>query len=197
MDIQRLWNLPDPADTEPIALARGAGASQHPLVRLQRALRWNIGYGVVITAAMCVLLAQAGEWPLILAFGIVTAFCAWAVWDTWRLLKGLDTVVSASRTTLEELRRQRTAFDGWMRTQQRVGWFIYPVSAIGGGLWGATVGAGESLAQLSHKTSFLVVIALLAVVMSPLCAWGAKWMFRQAFGRHVDRLRELIVELEA
>ena len=196
MDLQQLWDLPDPVDELPIRATIASGASRHPLTRLQRALRLNIGYGAVVTVAMFVLVAQAREWPMILAFGIVAAFCAWAVWDTWRLLKGLDPVVSASHATLTELRRQHAAFESWMRTQQRVGWFIYPVSALGGGLWGATVGAGASLIELSHKTSFLLVLALIAVALSPICAWGAKWMFRQAFGRQLDRLRELIGQME-
>ncbi len=63
--------------------------------------------------------------PVTMAFVVVTAFCIWAVWDTWRLLKGLDPVGSASRDTLDELRRQHGAFEIRMRIQQRVGWFIY------------------------------------------------------------------------
>ncbi len=196
MDVQQLWDLPDPRDEGPLPASGSTGASHHPLARLRRALRLNIGYGLLVSAAMCVLLVKADGWPLIVAFSVVAAFCVWAVVDTWRLLNTLDPFVSANSTTLDELRRHHTALENWMRTQQRMGWYIYPVSAFGSGLWGAVVGAAAPVGDVLQKTALLAVLAVLALVMSPLCAWLAKWMFRQAFGKEVDRLRVLITQLE-
>jgi len=197
MDLQQIWNQQDPRDDGPLPLRVDMGGSHHPLARLRRALILNIGYGLVVSAAMCLLLIKAEGWPLSLAFTLVTAFCLWAVFDTWRLLTSLDPNVSTEQATLTELRRHHGAFVRWMRTQQRAGWFFYPISAFGGGLWGAVVGADAPVHIVLQKTSLLLVLILLALIMSPLCAWLARWMFQHAFGNQVDRLREMIRQLEA
>ncbi len=196
MDLQQLWDQRDPQDDGPLPMRVDMSTSHHPLARLRRALRLNLGYGVVVTTAMCMLLLQADGWPVVAAFALVSAFCIWAMFSTWRLFNRLDPVVSAEQATLTELRRQHAAFERWMRTQQRAGWFFYPLSAFGGGLWGAAVGAEAEVGDVLQKTSLLLVLAVLAVVLSPLCAWLAKWMFRHAFGKEVDRLRHLIAQLE-
>lgn len=52
------------------------------------------------------------------------------------------------------------------------------------------------MSDVLQRTSFIVVLAVLALVLSPVCAWLSKWMFRQAFGKQVDRLAALIAQLE-
>ncbi|MGV3636011.1 MAG: hypothetical protein ACO1NQ_00060 [Flavobacteriales bacterium] len=197
MELQRIWNAPHQQDEGPLDPFTGSQRSRHPLIRLQRALRINMAYGFVLTALMGYLAFRADELPLIVLLGLITAFCVWSMLDTWRLARGLDTTVRADRTILDELRRQCDAFDQWMRVQQRAGWFFYPVSVVAGGLLGALAGGEKPLNVLLAEPAFLFLLGVLALLLSPLCAWSARWMFRKAFGRELDGLRALIAELEA
>jgi len=156
-----------------------------------------MAYGVILTIVMGYLALRAQDMPLIVLLWLVTAFCFWSMLDTWLLARGLDTTVRAEFTVLDELRRQRDAFDRWMHVQQRAGWFFYPISVVAGGLLGALAGGDEPLSALLGEPGFLVLLGVLALIFSPLCAWLARWMFREAFGREVDNLRVLISELEA
>lgn len=196
MDLQHLWGLPDPQDNGPLPAPRALGPSRHPLILLRRALRLNIAYGIVVAVCMLWLLFTVKGWPLVIIFGVVTAFCLWALVDTTLLLRGLDHDVSTDRAAIPELRRQHDAFMHWMRTQDRVGRFIYPISAAGGGFYGLSVGAGQPVVALLHHTSLVVGVLIISLALTPVCIWLARWMFRQAFGKHVDRLHELILELE-
>jgi hypothetical protein len=197
MELQRIWNAPDTQDEQPLQPIASGQRSRHPLIRLQRALRINMAYGTVITAVMGYLALRAQDVPLMVLFWMIAAFCVWSMVDTWLLLRGLDTTVRAERTLLDELRRQRDAFDRWMRVQQRAGWFFYPISVVAGGLLGALAGSEKPLNELLGEPGFLILLAVLALLFSPLCAWLARWMFREAFGREVDELRVSIREMEA
>ncbi|MBL7945953.1 MAG: hypothetical protein JNN32_07790 [Flavobacteriales bacterium] len=196
MELQRIWNAPHTQDDQPLRPIASGQHSRHPLFRLQRALRINMVYGVVITAVMGYLSLRAEEVPLMVLFWMITAFCAWSLVDTWRLARGLDTMVRAERSTLDELRYQRDAFDRWMRVQQRAGWFFYPISVVAGGLLGALAGGEQPFDVLIGDPRFLLLLGVLAVIFSPLCAWLARWMFCEAFGREVDHLRGAIEDLE-
>lgn len=197
MELKRIWDSSDTQDEGPLDPLRAHQRSRHPLIRLQRALRINMAYGFVLTALMGYLAFRAEELPLIVLLGLITVFCVWSMLDTWRLARGLDTTVRADRTILDELRRQCDAFDRWMRVQQRAGWFFYPVSLVAGAFLGALAGGEKPLNALLADPGFLIMLAVLALLLSPLCAWLARWMFRGAFGRDVDNLRALIAELEA
>jgi hypothetical protein len=197
MELQRIWDTPDTKDERPLDPIIGGQRSRHPLIRLQRALRINMAYGIVIASVMGYLALQAQDATLIVLLWMITAFCAWSVVDTWRLARGLDTTVRAERTILDELRRQRDAFDRWMQVQQRAGWFFYPISVVAGGMLGALAGSEQPLNELLGEAGFLILLGVLALLFSPLCAWLARWMFREAFGREVDNLRVLIAQLEA
>jgi hypothetical protein len=178
MDLKQLWDLPEPTDTNGLPPLEG-NRSAHPLAALRRTLWINIAYGVAVSLAF-----------------LVIAFSLWATWDTWRLLRSLGPEVSASGPVLGELRRHQAAFTAWMRTQQRVGRFVYPVSAAGGALWGAVMGSGEPLADQMQRPGTIVVVVLCIVLMTPLCIWGARWMFKVAFGTHLEALAERIAQLE-
>ena len=196
MELHRIWEAPDTREERPLDPFSTTRGSRHPLIRLQRALRINMAYSVILTIVMGYLALRAQDMPLIVLLWLVTAFCFWSMLDTWLLARGLDTTVRAEFTVLDELRRQRDAFDRWMHVQQRAGWFFYPISVVAGGLLGALAGGDEPLSALLGEPGFLVLLGVLALIFSPLCAWLARWMFREAFGREVDNLRVLISELE-
>jgi|LakMenE18May11ns_1017448.scaffolds.fasta_scaffold9930409_4 hypothetical protein len=195
MDLKQLWDLPEPTDTNGLPPLEG-NRSAHPLAALRRTLWINIAYGVAVSLAFLVIVFAVRAQALSALFAVVLAFSLWATWDTWRLLRSLGPEVSASGPVLGELRRHQAAFTAWMRTQQRVGRFVYPVSAAGGALWGAVMGSGEPLADQMQRPGTIVVVVLCIVLMTPLCIWGARWMFKVAFGTHLEALAERIAQLE-
>jgi len=195
MDLKQLWDQPEPTDNTGLPPFE-AGRSAHPLAALRRTLWINIAYGVAVSLVFLVLVVTLRVVALSALFAVVLAFCIWATWDTWRLVRSLGPEVSATGPVLEELRRHHAAFLSWMRTQQRVGRYIYPISAAGGALWGAAQGSGAPLVELVQRPGFVVVVVLCIALMTPLCIWGARWMFKVAFGTHVDALAERIAQLE-
>ncbi len=196
MDLQRLWDIPLDREAEPLSAPLRPSRSRHPLVRLRRALRLNIAYGMAISAGMAAVLYRAEGLVLHSLFLVVLGFCLWTTVDTWRLLRSVSYNVSATLPALAELKRQHGAYAKWMRVQQRVGLFIYPVSAVAGGLWGGTVGSGLTVDALLVRPSFMLIVVPLGLALTPACAWLARWMFREAFGKQLGALRGHMEQME-
>ena len=84
----------------------------------------------------------------------------------------------------------------WMTTQQMVGIFIYPISAIGGFMLGGTLGSGKDVGTFMAKPVILVILLIVLLTLVPLCYYVAKWMFNYSFGKHLSNIKRNIADLE-
>lgn len=78
---------------------------------------------------------------------VLVLFTTWGVITTLHMRLLLSEPDSPA-PLLQELQRYVTLVKKWMRLQERLGVFVYPFGIIGGGLMGAYLVTGESVASL-------------------------------------------------
>lgn len=188
----------DPAFEQRLREATAAQhPSNHPLWKLRRAIRINLGFAVVITLGLLLLMTQLTDAIVLLCLLVVLAFNAWAILTTFRLYRSLPDHIPAAPGLLQVMRDHAHAIHHWMFAHRRVALFIYPVAATGGFLMGGAAGSGLSPAMLLERPTMWLFLLISLLVLVPLSHGLAGWLTRMAFGGHLDALRARIAELEA
>lgn len=171
-------------------------SSKNPLENIKSNLIINIVLGFAICILYVFILFQFPIWQVQLTIGITLIFSVWAIYTAFIEYKKIKTDVSPDNSLLEELKNHHSSLTNWMKTQQLVGIFIYPISAIGGFMLGGTVGSGKNVESFMGKPSILLILLVVLIVLVPLCHFFAKWMFSYSFGKHLKSIEQKIYDLE-
>jgi membrane protein YdbS with pleckstrin-like domain len=171
-------------------------SSKNPLENIKNNLILNIVLGIAICLLYIYVLFYFPIWQVQLTIGITLVFSIWAIYTAFTEFKKIKTDVSPDNSLLEELKKHHSSLTNWMKTQQLVGIFIYPISAIGGFMLGGTVGSGKNVESFMGKPSILLILLVVLIVLVPLCHFFAKWMFNYSFGKHLKSIEQKIYDLE-
>ena len=169
--------------------------SKLPLKKLKKNLLSGIAWAILITAGYLVLFYFIHIWQVYVALSIVIAFNIWIIILTWRLYKTTQDTITPSNSLKQELQKNYDGFQKWWAIQARLGLYVYPVAATGGFMLGGVVGSGKTVEAFLYRPSILIILAITIAIITPLCYYLSKWMFKYAYGRHLKKLKELIDEL--
>ena len=169
--------------------------SKLPLKKLKKNLLSGIAWAILITAGYLVLFYFIHIWQVYVALSIVIAFNIWIIILTWRLYKTIQDTITPSNSLKQELQKNYDGFQKWWAIQARLGLYVYPVAATGGFMLGGVVGSGKTVEAFLYRPSILITLAITIAIITPLCYYLSKWMFKYAYGRHLKKLKELIDEL--
>ena len=169
--------------------------SKLPLKKLKKNLVSGIAWAILITAGYLVLFYFIHIWQVYVALSIVIAFNIWIIILTWRLYKTIQDTITPSNSLKQELQKNYDGFQKWWAIQARLGLYVYPVAATGGFMLGGVVGSGKTVEAFLYRPSILIILAITIAIITPLCYYLSKWMFKYAYGRHLKKLKELIDEL--
>ena len=169
--------------------------SKLPLKKLKKNLLSGIAWAILITAGYLVLFYFIHIWQVYVALSIVIAFNIWIIILTWRLYKTMQDTITPSNSLKQELQKNYDGFQKWWAIQARLGLYVYPVAATGGFMLGGVVGSGKTVEAFLYRPSILIILAITIAIITPLCYYLSKWMFKYAYGRHLKKLKELIDEL--
>lgn len=169
--------------------------SKLPLKKLKKNLLSGIAWAILITAGYLVLFYFIHIWQVYVALSIVIAFNIWIIILTWRLYKTIQDTITPSNSLKQELQKNYDGFQKWWAIQARLGLYVYPVAATGGFMLGGVVGSGKTVEAFLYRPSILIILAITIAIITPLCYYLSKWMFKYAYGRHLKKLKELIDEL--
>lgn len=172
-------------------------SSKNPLENIKNNLILNIILGLAICVFYVFVLFYFPIWQVQLAIGITLIFSIWAIYTAFIEFKKIKTDVSPENSLLAELKKHHHSLTKWMKTQQMVGIFIYPISAIGGFMLGGTVGSGKNVESFMGKPSILLILLVVLIILVPLCHFFAKWMFNYSFGKHLKSIDQKIKDLES
>lgn len=202
MSNNNTWNDINEAQDDDLAAllkpSRLSGiTSNHPLEKIKRNLRINMIWAVVLCALYIFLIFRFPIWQVQLCVAVVLLFTLWALYTAYAQYKQMNSHVSPMNAVLDELKRHYQSINHWMRTQQLVALFIYPISATGGFMLGGVSGSGKSVASFISKPPVLIALLIALAVLVPACWFLTKWMFRYSFGKHMKKLKENIDALEA
>lgn len=201
MSLEQNWNnIQGQEDDDLSALLQRPSlsklASHGPLEKLKK----NLFYNMIIAAVICVLYVVVifyfHIWQVQIAIGITLIFSLWALYTAYVVYQKINTTISAANPVLAELKRHYEYITTWMKSQQKVALFIYPVSAAGGFMLGGVSGSGKTVEEFMSKPVVWVALLIAIAVLVPACYYMAKWMCKHAFGKHLDTLMKNIEELE-
>lgn len=171
--------------------------SHQPLQKIKHNLLINMAWGIGIAIGYVLILIYFPFWQVRLCIGIVLLFTLWAIGTAYSQYKSIQPFVSSQNSLLAEMRRHHASMIQWMRTQERVALFIYPISTAGGFMLGGAMGSGKSVDFFMSKPVVQIALVICIAVMVPLAYWLAKWLFKKSFGKHLKSLGENIEALSS
>lgn len=201
MDIEKSWGRLDGTGKLPEEFLQGDNwhkpSGLNPLARLKRGLRINM-YWAVIIAALYILSIFYFPVPIFrITMMAMLLFTAWALLSTYRMYRQLDPRICNDCTLVSEMQRHYEAIRNWMRMQEKVALFFYPIGAAGGFLLGGVLGSGKSISEIMSKTPVQVAFVLAILLLTPAGYYLARWMNKKAFGKHLEDLRSRIDAFQA
>jgi uncharacterized membrane protein len=201
MNLEENWkDLPAQTDDDLSALLKPGKLntlrSNHPLITIQRNLRYNIGFGVIISLLYIWVFIQFPFWQVYVCIGIVFLFTVLGTYHGYSLLQRLK-ADPGDLPLLKTLEFQHEMIKRWIRLQERVAVAVYPFAAAGGFMIGGYEGSGKSIEEFMGKGLVQIILVVVIVVLVPLGYWLAKWMNKVAFGNHLNKLKENIEELKS
>jgi len=167
-----------------------------PLEKIKRNLIINSFWGVLIVALYIFVLVNFPFWQLFVSIGLVMLFTVLGVFSAIALYLRMNQKLPAD-SVLNEMERHYQSIQQWMRIQQNIGLFLYPVSAAGGFMLGGFVGSGKPIEVFMSKPIVIIILLVVIAILVPLCYLLAKWMNRKSFGRYADQLKRNIDELKS
>jgi hypothetical protein len=200
MNLQEEWmNMGgDDKDLSALISKRSlANASRHPLEKLKGNLLANALWGIAFSLGYCWIMLKFPEWPICVCLSLALIFSLWSSIQTLQLRASLQHINLSSQSLLQELELQYHHVQKWMSIQQQMGLFVYPFAATGGFLLGLTLNSNRSIDEIFTNFKYLISLAVVIVVLTPLGYWVARWMFRKGFGIYADQLRQNIDRLRS
>lgn len=167
-----------------------------PLEKIKRNLIINSLWGVLIVALYIYILVHFPFWQLFVSIGLVMLFTILGVYSALTLYLRMNQKLPAD-SVLNEMERHYQNIQQWMRIQQNIGLFLYPVSAAGGFMLGGFVGSGKPIEVFMSKPIIIIILLVVIAILVPLCYLLAKWMNSKSFGRYADQLKRNIDELKS
>jgi ABC-type sugar transport system permease subunit len=169
--------------------------SQHPLLKLRRNLLKGIAAAIIISAAYIVVLFSTNQWPVQLSLFILLLFNGYLIYLSQQLRRQVPTSIQPGIGLKQELQQQHNNFVRWQKVQEKLAIFVYPIAAAGGFILGGTLGSDKSFEALLARPFFLVALIITVAILTPISLLLARWMFKVAYGKHLNILKQLIDEL--
>lgn len=164
--------------------------------KIRRNLLINMILGMLVCLVYLFIILYFHIWQVQVLIAVVLIFSLWASYTAYIEYKKINATVSSTNSVLDELKRHQLSITTWMKTQQRVALFIYPVSAAGGFMLGGVMGSGKPVHVIMSKPIMYVILLITIGILVPVCYYLARWMFNYSFGKHLDALKVNISALE-
>lgn len=164
--------------------------------KIRRNLLINMILGMLVCLVYLFIILYFHIWQVQVLIAVVLIFSLWASYTAYIEYKKIHATVSSTNSVLDELKRHQLSITTWMKTQQRVALFIYPVSAAGGFMLGGAMGSGKPVHVIMSKPIMYVILLITIAILVPVCYYLARWMFNYSFGKHLDALKVNISALE-
>ncbi len=200
MSLEKTWqNLDDSSDDDLAALLKSGTlkkVSHDPITRITRNLLINLYWCVIISIGYIVVLYSFPIWQVQICIAVVLLFTLYAFFSALHHYRQLKKPPEHTQL-LPFMEWHYASITKWLNTVSKVALFVYPVSAAGGFMLGATLGAEKSIEYLLSKKLIQISMPITIAVLVPLCYYLAKWMNKIAFGRHLEQLKKNIDELKS
>lgn len=166
-----------------------------PMDQLRKALIINSVWGLVISASYVVVFFIYPILIVRIALAVLLLFNAWVISQSYHILRQTQKDVISEKPLLEVMKFYYSSIYNWMNIQKRVSIFVYPISVAGGFVLGGVISSGSVDIFIEKPNLFYWLIGSI-VVLVPICYQFANYLFKVAFGTHMERLKTLISQIE-
>jgi hypothetical protein len=201
MDLHKAWKKLEEERLEKPAEWKAAEhpekcRSRHPVIRLKKSLEITLIFAVVFLIIFIVLLFLFDPWLIKLFIGIIIGayvFFTWYNYITYRKLKHQwqQAFEGSLKSALQNI--HDNVFNS-IRFQEKASLFIYPFSAIAGYMMGLSL--HPNFEDNIRDTRIIVIMFIAAALLTPLCYFLAKWMYKVSYDKYLNLLQSLIDEID-
>jgi len=198
-ELKYIWknNEPEfqPKDEEEIALML-KGRSMSIIDKMKRNVWLELIFTVIVSFVLLIyattLETGAPKWTSTSLILLFIVYCFYYV-KKLTLLNRFSGVNENIRDNIEMLVKNLTDY---LKFYKRSYAIIYPIYFCLGLLFGALErGTGKYIEFLSRPSTLLPLLAV-AIVFFFTSTWLASWYLRKLYGRHLDKLKDLLNELQ-
>jgi len=165
------------------------------LEKLKRNLGVGMVWALVLSLCYVVLIFYTPYLLVRVCLLIIILFNLIVLVQSYKLYRQCSNAEPVFLNVRENLRRQLSAFQSWWKLQERMSIGVYPVAILGGFFFGGTIGSGKTITDLLAIPIIWIALACSLVVLVPLSYFIARWMFRKAYGTHLEQLEITLAEL--
>lgn len=199
MDLKKLWAEWPPAtetSTFPVEPSSGRTNWESPITALRRSIRMNSLLTAFFSIAGLLLWYLYFREPyLSQVLGLLNVAFVSAFVYTLYLYRQLPNQLPVDGPIRPTLQRYHHIISRWLRTNERIALFFYPLSVCTGFFIGLLNYQDISVALQSPGILWALGICLLVLV--PLSHYLSRWMGQQAFGQYLEQLEQHLAILEA
>ncbi len=198
-ELKYIWknNGPEfqPKDEEEIALML-KGRSRSIIDKMKRNVWLELIFTVVLSIVLLIyattLETGALKWTSI---SLLLLFILYAFYYVKKLTL-LNRFSGANENIRDNIEMLVKSLTDYLKFYKRSYAFLYPVYFCLGILFGALErGTGKYIEYLSQPSNLLPLLAM-ALVFFFISSWFASWYLRKLYGTHLDKLKDLLNELQ-
>jgi len=169
--------------------------SRHPVQKLKNAYLGTTAFAIISLAGFIYLLLTF-QHPLVRGslFLVILGYIFFLVTNLTMFAK-IKVVLPVDQSLKAALVYTHDFIASNIRFQERVALFIYPVAGTAGFILGGDVGGGNLEKMLTNPV-ILIILAGVLVIMTPLCFYLTRWMYKVSYGKCLTELKGMIEELE-
>ncbi len=169
--------------------------SRHPVEQLKAAYMRTTLFSVFFLAGFIVLFFLFEE-PLVkVGIGFVVGVYVFFFVVNFGMYRRVGMDFPVDRNLKDALNHTYSYITENIRFQERAALFLYPIGGAAGFMMGGSVGSGD-INSMMMKPSVLILLVVVLVVMTPLCFYLTRWMYKVSYGKCLSDLKTLIEDLE-
>lgn len=162
--------------------------------KLNRKMRWKIYLTAVLTPGYLALAFFVDNWLPITLFILIFLVHVLGLWYYIRQYQTIKRFSLAEKDVHQALEDYIQILEKTIRTEEKVGLFIYPFAAAAGFFFSLL--EKMTLEEAMANTRVQIILAITIVLITPLAHWLAKWMNRKTFGPKLDQLKSRLSNLD-
>jgi hypothetical protein len=196
MDLLDVWKKLETEKLEKPVLGSAAPGkkSKHPVQKLKEAYLTTSIFAVVFLIVFVFIFFQTHEVLVKSLMALVIVAYIFFFVINISMFSRIQTPLPVERSLREVLQHTHTFISDNIRFQERVALYIYPVAGAAGFFLGGSHGTDDFGGFLEHKSIYVILVITLAV-LTPLCFYLTRWMYKISYGKCLTELKLLIDEL--
>ncbi|MFZ4059403.1 MAG: hypothetical protein ACOYKE_14770 [Ferruginibacter sp.] len=194
MDINSIWNNIDTASPSLERMVKQTQFNQlkskNVLAQLKKKVLINLCWAILIAVAYLIVIFLYPVWQIVVGFGTILIFSIWGIYATYLEYKKINPDIDIQNNLVQELARHHSSITHWIKTQEKVALFFYPISAASGFLFGGMIGSGKPIEVFLSKPIVWITLIISIIVCTIAAYYLAKWMFKVSFGKTLQQLED-------